>query len=311
MNVRASEMDNNLIWLRGSFVTESEATVNILSGMAQFGLNAFEGIRCYHNSNTEKLYAFRLQDHLQRLAWSCKLIGLELPDPISKIKENFVKTIIKNKFKEDCAIRLTVFADDIGSWYSVDPVSYFIAPIQKPRTNVKNLGGKRACISSWSRISDNTMPPRAKIGANYINGRYAHLQAKYDGYDLPIFLNKSGGVSEGAGACLFLVKDRKLITPCTSSSILESITRDTIIRLASDLDMKVEERFVDRTELYLADEIFLCGTAAEITPVVKIDKYEVGSGHVGKAANKIIKEYHKLVSGDKKKYMDWLTEIVE
>lgn len=303
-------MSENIVWIRGELLPESCANVNILSGMAQFGLNVFEGIRSYASSVNGKLYTFRLMDHILRLQDSCKLVGFELPDEPNTLIDNYNKTLRANKFSSDVAVRLTVFADGKGSWHATSPISYFIAPMLKPRTNVDSLVGMRACVSSWSRISDNVMPPRAKIGANYINGRFAHLAATSTGHDLPILLNQYGDVAEGAGSCIFLVKRGRLITPDITSSILESITRDTIITLAKNEGFQVEERRVDRTELYLADEIFCCGTAAEITPIISVDQYPVGTGSVGVVTKLLLTKYHATVSGENIVRHSWLTEVV-
>jgi branched-chain amino acid aminotransferase len=300
---------NNLIWFRNELIAEKDAKISVLSGSAQFGLNVFEGIRCYRSSQDFSLNAFRLDDHLHRLRQSCKLIGFDKTLNLTHLKENFSSVIRANQFSEDVAVRVTLLHDDIGSWHSSSPLTYFIAPIRKPRTDIKYLMGLKACISSWTRISDNVLPPRAKIGANYINGRFAHLAAKAAGYDLPILLNEHGTVSEGAGACVFMVKDQTLITPDNTSSILESITRDTVICLASDLGLDVVERAVDRTEIYLADEVFLCGTAAEITPICTVDQFSIGNGGVGPVCLSLLRKYHELVSGEVNKYSHWLSKI--
>ena len=302
-------MQNNLVWIRDEILPESEAKVNALSGMAQFGLNVFEGIRCYLGEDSTNLYTFRLSDHLDRLEESCKLIGFEMPVDRECLTFNFNRIVLENNYESDVAVRLTVFSDGIGTWHSNSLLSYFIAPISKPRTNLAELTGKTACISSWIRISDNTLPPRAKIGANYINGRFAHLAASAGGYDLPILLNQRGTISEGAGSCIFMVKKDKLITPEKSASILESITRDTILRYAPGLGLQVEERPVDRTEIYLADEVFMCGTAAEITPVKSIDQFIIGKGIVGPVTSMLLQKYHELVSGKIPEYNHWLSKV--
>ena len=304
-----SDMQNNLIWIRDEILPESEAKVNALSGMAQFGLNVFEGIRCYQADDHKISYAFRLHDHLDRLEESCKLIGFKMPVSKRILISNFNSIILKNNFTSDVAVRLTIFSDGSGSWHSTSPLSYFIAPVQKERTNISKLIGRSACISSWVRISDNVLPPRAKIGANYINGRFAHMAAISGGYDLPILLNHHGTVSEGPGSCIFMIKKNKLITPETSASILESITRDTILNYAPSLGLEVEEKPIDRTELYLADEVFMCGTAAEITPITSIDQYKIGRGVVGSSTSNLLKMYHKIVIGEISNYRHWLSKV--
>lgn len=179
----------------------------------------------------------------------------------------------------------------------------------KARTNLDKVPALKACISSWERIHDNALPPRAKVGANYINGRYAHLQARQDGYDLPIFLGRDGKVAEGAGACLFMVRNGQLVTPPTTSSVLESITRDTIMVLAREAGVVVVERLVDRTELYLADEVFLCGSAAEISPIVSVDGYALGNSLPGPITVSLLKAYLAVASGENLDHPEWRTVV--
>lgn len=302
-------MVDNLIWIRGEIIRQSQATVNVLSPMAQFGLNVFEGIRCYWNEDQGELYAFRLKEHLDRLMLSCRLIRLPSPHTSTEI-EFFMKAAIQaNDFQTDTAVRMTIFGDSQGTWNTCEPVSMFIAPMAKSRTRLDKIPALKACISSWERINDNVLPPRAKVGANYINGRYAHLQARHDGYDLPIFLGQDGKVSEGAGACVFMVRNGHLVTPPTTSSVLESITRDTLIVLAREAGMTVVERPVDRTELYLADEVFLCGSAAEISPIVSVDGYVLGQGQPGAVTVSLLKAYLAVTSGEAPDHQEWRTVV--
>lgn len=302
-------MSENLVWIRGKIVKEHEAVVNVLSPTSQFGLNVFEGIRCYWNQDEKSLYVFRLEEHLKRLKQSCKLLHIPMPYSLEEMTGFFNKTILANNFQGDCAVRMTIFGDGIGSWHSTENFDMFIAPIRRERTDVDKVTGKSACISSWQRINDNILPPRAKVGANYINSRYGYLQVKQDGYDVPIFLDNFGKVSESSGACIFLIKNGKMITPSLTSSVLESITRDTVIVLAKEKGLQVEERVVDRTELYVADEVFLCGTAAEITPITSVDRYEIGNGTVGEISKRLYKEYLDLVSGADKRFPEWRRKI--
>ena len=302
-------MIDNLIWIRGEIIRQKDATVNVLSPMAQFGLNVFEGIRCYWNGKRNELYAFRLKDHLDRLMLSSRLVRLPAPYSPDQIEE-YMRAVIKaNNFEADLAVRITFFADGQGTWSTCEPVSMFVSPMLKPRTNIDNLPAYNACISSWQRINDNALPPRAKVGANYINGRYAHLQARLDGYDLPIFLGIDGKVSEGAGACLFIFRNGQLVTPSVTSSILESITRNTIITLAREARIEVVERSIDRTELYLADEVFLCGSAAEVSPIVSVDRYILGDGSPGDITKMLIKRYFSVASGEDASFSHWRSVV--
>lgn len=302
-------MSDNLIWIRGEIIRQSQAVVNVLSPMAQFGLNVFEGIRCYWNEEKGDLYAFRLKEHLERLTLSCRLVRLPSPYTPEQIEFFMAAAIKANDFRTDTAVRMTLFGDGQGTWNTCEPVSLFIAPMAKARTNLDRVPALKACISSWERINDNALPPRAKVGANYINGRYAHLQARHDGYDLPIFLGRDGKVAEGAGACLFMVRNGQLVTPPTTSSVLESITRDTIIVLAREAGIVVVERLVDRTELYLADEVFLCGSAAEISPIVSVDGYVLGNGLPGPITVGLLKDYLAVASGENIGHPEWRTVV--
>lgn len=288
----------------------NDAKVNVLSPTSQFGLNVFEGIRCYWNSEVEQLYAFRLQDHYKRLKRSQRLLQMDDIFTIDELEEALVAVVRANEYREDIAVRQTIFVDGFRTWSSTGPVNMFVAPIPKGRVSSEyNKEGLNCCISSWERINDTSLSPRAKCGANYINSRMAQLEALKNGYDTTIILNNHGKVSEGPGSCLFLVRDGKLVTPLHTDSVLESITRDTIIILAKELGFEVFERTVDRTELYICDEAFLCGSAMEVTPVLSVDKYVVGNGMRGALTKAVHEEYLKVVSGRLEKHKSWLTEL--
>ena len=302
--------DNRYIWLNGEIVNVNDAKINVLSPTAQFGANVFEGIRCYWNDEKKELYAFRLDDHYNRLLDSMKMFQME--DTYSKedFKKAFVDVIKANNYREDIAVRQTVFVDGFGSWYSSGPISMFVAPIPKKGTNPEyNKNGLHCSISSWIRIDDSSLSPRIKCGANYINSRMAQLEALRNGYDTTIFMNSKHKLSEGPGSCLFIVKNDTLITPLLTDSVLESITRDTIIKIAQDKNVKVVERTIDRTELYTSSEVFLCGSAMEIKPVFSVDKILVGDGSIGKITMMLLNEYLDIVRAKNDNYSQWITKV--
>lgn len=308
----STNVDNRFIWLSGEIVRLPDAKINVLSPTSQFGLNVFEGIRCYWNAEDEQLYAFRLDDHYRRLKRSQRLIQMEDVFTVEELKKAFIDVIVANEYKEDIAVRQTLFIDGFGSWASKETVNMFIAPIPKAKTNPEyNKEGLHCCVSSWRRIDDNSLSPRIKCGANYINSRMAQLEARRNGYDTTIFLNNEGKVAEGPGSCLFIIRDGKLVTPKITDSVLESITRDTIIKLARDLGFEVEERTVDRTELYMCDGAFLCGSAMELTPVWSIDRYPADDPNAAEMIKALHKEYLRTVTVKEGKYADWLTPIYE
>ena len=300
---------NDIIWFKGKVIPAKHALVNVMSPTSQFGLNVFEGIRGYWNGDQEQLNIFRLDDHLDRLFESCKLLSLRCPYSKDEIRGFIADLLVTANFRSDIAIRLTLFVDGDGSWNSLEAADLFISPILKARKDINNLSGSTACVSSWLRLNDVSMPPRVKCGANYIAGRYAHLEANRAGYDLPIFLNTAGKVAEGAGACIFVVRNNTLITPTLQCSILESITRDTLIKLAKLEGIGVVARAIDRTELHIADEVFLCGSAAEVTPITSINSIPVGNGKPGPITISLLRKYQDVLTNQDNSDVpvSWLT----
>ena len=305
------DVANRLIWLKGEILNVNDAKVNVLSPTSQFGLNVFEGIPCYWNEDSKQLYAFRLDDHYNRLLKSAKLLQLDCKFTKEDMKKALKDVVRANEYYENISVRQTLFVDGFGSWGSDGPVEMFVAPIPKGRMSKEyNKQGLNCCITSWRRISDNNLSPRIKCGANYINSRMGQREALRNGYDTCIFLNEFGKVSEGPGSCFFMVKEGKLITPNLTDSVLESITRDTVIKIAREiLNVEVVERSIDRTELYTCDEAFLCGSAMEVTPVIAVDKYEVGNGETGKLTDAIHKKYLEITRGMNKKYIGMVEPI--
>lgn len=302
--------DNRLIWFNGAILPVEEAKINVLAPTSQFGANVFEGIRCYWNSEEKQLYAFRLEDHIQRLERSSKLFRFVEKYSYKELIDYFLQTIRANNYKEDIAVRQTIFLDGFGSWFATGPVKMFIAPIPKKRLDPNNPKGLKCCVSSWERINENSLSPKVKVGANYINSRAAQLEALNNNYDSAIFLNHLGKVAEGPGSCLFIVRNGTLITPTITASILESITRETIINIAKiEFGLNVVERDIDRTELYISEELFLCGSAMEITPIINIDGFNINNGQSGEITKNIHKRYLSIASGIIKSYKEWRTPI--
>lgn len=305
-----TNIEERLIWLNGKIVPLQEATINVLSPTSQFGANVFEGIRCYWNEEKKQLYAFRLPEHYKRLKNSMKMFRMEDKYSIDELKQGLIDIVQANGYKEDIAVRQTVFIDGFGSWMSKGPINMFIAPIPKGRTLNPSKPGMKCCVSSWERISDKNISPKVKVGANYINSRMAQMEALENGYDSAIFMNSQGKIAEGPGSCLFIIRDGVLITPPVTASILESITRNTIIELARDvLNIEVIGRDIDRTELYICDEAFLCGSAMEVVSVLNVDGISVGEGNSGELTKSIRSIYLNVVRGEIDCYERWLTPI--
>lgn len=305
-----TDVANRFIWYKGEIINVNDAKINILAPTAQFGLNVFEGIPCYWNDDQKQLYAFRLDDHYERLLRSARLIQINCPYTKEELKKAFIDVIKANEYDENLSVRQTLFVDGFGSWGSEGPVDMFVAPIPRGNTSAEyNKKGLHCCVTSWRRISDMSLSPRIKCGANYMNSRVGQREALRNGYDTCLFLNDSGKVSEGPGSCLFIVANGVLITPQLTDSVLESITRDTLIQLAKANGISVVERTIDRTELYTCDEAFLCGSAMELTPVLSIDRYVIGNGAIGELTSALQRNYLDVVKGINTNYTNWITPI--
>lgn len=306
------DVEHRRIWFKGEILDVNDAKVNVLAPTSQFGLNVFEGIPCYWNEEQRQLYAFRLGDHYKRLIKSARLLEIDCPYTKEELKQALVDAVRANGYEENLSVRQTLFVDGFGSWGSEGPVGMFVAPIPRAKTGAEyNKKGLHACVTSWGRISDKNLSPRIKCGANYLNSRMGQREALRNGYDTCIFLNEAGKISEGAGSCLFIVKDGVLITPRLTDSVLESITRDTVIQIAGDEGIKVEERAVDRTELYVCDEAFLCGSAMGITPILSIDKFKIFYRDNNFVTKKLLFKYKNIIKGYIEMFMKWLTPIYE
>ncbi len=304
------DVENRRIWFKGEIVNVNDARINVLAPTSQFGLNVFEGIPCYWNEDEKQLYAFRLDDHYERLLKSSRLLQIDCKYTKEDLEKALIDVVRANEYKENLSVRQTLFVDGFASWGAERPVEMFVAPIPRERTSAEyNKKGLHCCVASWRRISDEMLPPRIKCGANYMNSRLGQREALRNGYDSCIFLNDMGKVAEGPGSCLFTVKAGTLITPCLTDSVLESITRDSLLKIAKEKGFPTVERTIDRTELYTCDEAFLCGSAMEITPVLSIDRYQVGSGEIGMLTKELHMLYLDIARGKSENFKNWITPI--
>lgn len=296
------------VWFDGKFVKWENAKIPIFTHALHYGTAVFEGIRGYAAKNN--LYVFRLQDHMERLHRSASVYSISLPYSAKELAKATVELLQKNKMKESCYIRPLTFVGMHGIDLNVSKNSpTHTVIITFPFAKYFKGEGIKACVSSWRRINDSTTPPLAKAAGNYLNSVLAAQESKRNGYDESILLDLSGNVSEASGENIFLVRRGRIYTPFFADSALEGITRESAIKVAKDLGYEVTERPIPRTELYMADEIFLTGTAAEIVPVTSIDGHSVGSGREGPITKGIREMYEKAVSAGAKDYVDWLTTI--
>jgi branched-chain amino acid aminotransferase len=299
------------IWLNGALVPFADARIHALSPAVKYGVGVFEGLRAYPSRDGRQLYVFRLEEHLARLAYSMRVMRFDDPPATDTLREAVLATLRANAIRGGCHIRLSVYLDGDGEMNATGPVGTFCAALPRPpETRVET--GVTAGVVSWRRPEDSAMPMRVKAHANYHNGRLATLEARGNGHGTAIILNARGKVAEGPGMCLFIIRDGVAITPGVSSDILESITRDAVMRLLRDqLGVPVVERDVDRSELYLADEAFFCGTAWEVTPVTAIDRLAVGSGAPGAVTRALQLAYFAIVNGESNAHAAWRTPVYE
>jgi branched-chain amino acid aminotransferase len=296
----------DLVWFDGQYLKWEEAKVPIFVHALHYGTAVFEGIRAY--SSDDNLYIFRLKEHMERLHKSADVYSFTTKFSVDELCNATVELIRKNGIKISCYIRPLTFVGLHGIDLNVTKNSpTHTTIIIFPFAKYFKGDGISACISSWRRIDDESIPTMAKASGNYLNSVLATQECRRNGYDESILLDKKGRVSEASGENLFVVRNGKLHTPQLSDSILEGITRNTAIIIAKELGYKVVERPISRTELYLAEEIFLTGTAAEIIAITKIDGTVVGDGKEGMITKSIRENYERIVIGKSKKFMGWLT----
>ena len=299
------------LWLNGERLRWEDAMVHAsLLGWSTMAA-VFEGIKAYWNPEEGQLYAYQFREHYERFARSMKMQRMSSPWSTDELIEASLELVRANGAREDTYISpLAYFGDSIFYGTQTDSTTHIriiASPFQSGLGSGKTT---TACVSSWTRISENILSPRIKAIANYQNSRMAAVEAQRNGYDQPILLNANGKVTEGAASCLFFIRDGVAITPHKTSGILESITRETILKLCREaLDIPVEEREVDRTELYVADEVFFCGTGAEIRAVSNIDGYTIGDGGVGPLTTRIEALFHSIVRGRDAHYRKWSTPV--
>ncbi len=300
------------LWWNGKQTRWEDATVHVTDlGWSTVGA-VFEGIRAYWDDGAEELYIFRLREHLDRLHQSTKLVRLPLAYSTDELTRATLNLLRANGTREDTYIRPMAYtANTSGKRFAqVGQDSDLLINTNPMPSHLLTGHAQHAKVSSWTRISDNVMPPRAKNFSNYRNGQLASMEARTDGYDVAFLLNPAGKVSEAPGACVAMVRDGRLITPDVGSGILESITRDALITLVREvLGVEVVERPIDRTELYLADEVFTCGTAAEITPILSVDRYDVGDGQIGPLTRELERRFHDVLRGREERYAHWRTPV--
>jgi branched-chain amino acid aminotransferase len=308
---RRKEQGQYWVYLDGEVKRYADAKVGLMTHALQYGTGVFEGIRGYWSPEHEQLFVLKLREHYRRMQNSVKVLKLKIPMNLDELCETSVELIRRNNFRQDVYIRPFAFksSEEIGVRLHnlKDSFAIYVTPFGN---YVEVDGGIRCMVSSWRRIDDNVAPARAKITGIYVNSALAKTEAMENGFDEAIMLTQDGHVCEGSAENIFLLRDGTVFTPPINDNILEGLTRLAMIELLrKELDMEVVERSIDRSELYIADEIFLCGTGAQISPVIDVDRRPIGDGQVGPVVGQLQKLYFDIVRGRNNKYRSWLTPV--
>ena len=301
-------MPEALAFFRGQVVPLSEAKVSVTTHALHYGTAVFEGIRGNWNADHEKLYVFRMREHYERFLQGCRIMMLDIPYGVDDLCAITLDLLQRCGYKEDLYIRPLAYKSEerVANLKLQDLSSDFTLIVVPFGAYIDVEGAIRCCTSSWRRVDDTIIPPRVKISGHYVNSILAKTEATLSGFDEAIMLTQDGDVSEGSGENLFLVSKGVLHTPLVADNNLMGITRDSAIRIATDeLGLDIVERRIRRSELYLADEIFLTGTAAHVTPVGELDVRPIGDGGVGPITQQINEMYLDIIVGNNPKYMDW------
>ena len=308
-SVQASGAGELLAFFRGNYVPLSQAKVSVMTHALHYGTGVFEGIRGNWNEEQGVVNIFRLREHYERLLRGTRLLMLDIPYTVDQLCDITVELVERNEHNQDIYIRPLVYksAELVANLKLQDLESDFTL-ITVPFGNYLGSDLLHCCTSSWRRVDDPMIPARLKICGIYVNSILAKTEATLAGFDEAIILNQDGHVCEGSGENLFVISDGQMITPSLEDNVLPGITRDTVVQLAeSELGLKVTERSIDRSELYLADEVFLTGTAAHLTPVVELDHRLIADGKAGPISSKLQKMYFDIVVGRNEKYRHWCT----
>lgn len=294
-------------YFQGKIVPLSEAKIGVMTHAFNYGTAVFEGIRGNWNPDDQTTYLFRLREHFERLGQSSKILTLQMHQTVDQLCEIAVELVERSGFTEDVYLRPMVYlsSEQLGvRLHNLESDTLiFLTPFPAYLPEVA-----RCHTSTWRRVQDTGIPPRAKVTGIYVNSALAKTEANANGFDEAIMLNENGHVSEGSGENIFMVRDGKLITPTPADNVLEGITAKSVIELATnELGVEFVQREIDRTELYIADEVFMTGTAAHLTPVVEVDRRSVGTGRPGPITSKLSELFYDCIRGKSEKYQNWCT----
>jgi branched-chain amino acid aminotransferase len=304
-------MNTKLLFMNGEFIPAEQGVISVRTHGFAYGTGCFEGIRGYWNEEHQQIYLFRIREHFERLLRSCKVLQISLPYTAEQLVDISIELVRRNGHRQDVYLRPVAYkADQIVGVRLHNLTDHFVIT-SEPVGNYIDITGLHCCVSSWRRIDDNAIPARAKIIGGYVNSAFAKSEALQNGFDEAIMLNHDGHVSEGSAENIFLLMNGEFVTPAPTENILVGITRDTVMEMARrEFGRITRERQIDRTELYIADEVFLCGTGAQIAPVIKVDHRPIGDGKVGPISSALQQLYFDVVRGRIPEYRaQWCTPV--
>ncbi len=304
------DLDSLICYFEGGFVPMREAKVSIMTHAFMYGTAVFEGIRAYWNEEQGRLYGVFIREHMERIRRSCRIMLMEPVPGVDELVRLAVETTRRNGFREDVYIRPSFYKSTRAIGVRLHHLEHQLYILVTPFGNyIDTEHGVRVMTSSWRRNADEALPARGKIVGGYVNMAFQKSEAELNGFDEAIVLTPDGHASEASAANMFVVRDGVVLTPPVSDDILEGITRRAMIQLVKDEGLPVEVRSIDRSELYVADEVFLCGTGVQISPVVEVDHRKVGTGEIGPVGRLVSRRYFDAVRGRDPRHMDWLTAI--
>jgi branched-chain amino acid aminotransferase len=307
---KPSELDDLICYFEGDFVPMRDAKVSIMTHAFMYGTATFEGIRAYWNEEQGRLYGLKVREHVERIRQSCRILLMEPVPSVDELTRLIVETVRRNGFRQDTYIRPSFYKSTRAIGVRLHDLEHELYIVALPFGNyIDTDHGVRLMTSSWRRNADDALPARGKIVGGYVNMAFQKSEAELNGFDEAVVLTADGHVNESSAANIYMVRDGVAITPPVSDDLLEGVTRKALMELLKNEGIPVLERSIDRSELYVADEIFVCGTGVQVSPVVEVDHRKVGSGEIGPIARLVRDRYFDAVRGRLPEYTHWLTPI--
>jgi branched-chain amino acid aminotransferase len=307
---KPGELDDLICYFEGDYVAMRDAKVSIMTHAFMYGTATFEGIRAYWNEDQGQLYGLKLREHVERIRQSCRILLMEPTPSVDELTGLIVETVRRNGFRQDAYIRPSFYKSTRAIGVRLHDLDHELYIIALPFGNyIDTANGVRLMTSSWRRNADEALPARGKIVGGYVNMAFQKSEAELNGYDEAVVLTAGGHVNESSAANIFVVRDGVAMTPPVSDDLLEGVTRKALMELMRNEGVPVLERSIDRSELYVADEVFVCGTGVQVSPVVEVDHRKVGSGEIGPIGRLVRDRYFDAVRGNLPEYRHWLTPI--